>query len=166
MRVEKDSAQRLWKFTLNGGAPALLFANIDSIGYHSWMDSTHLLLFMLGTPEKLYEANIHKDSKKDLELVTTSPGRSLRNKYFMNKADTAHWEIDQARLGFHRLYKMAPSLKGKEDFDIFRNQYILMGNGSFIYSYQMPDGLADPYNPDKLILQEWKLATDLAASGI
>jgi hypothetical protein len=179
VRVEKDSAQRLWKFPLNGASPVLLFKNIDSIGYHSWMDSTHVLLFILGTPpsklhdtdmpgtpEKLIEQNIHHDSKNDLELVINNPGRSLRNKYFVNKTDTAHWEIDQARLGFHRLYKIAPTLKGKEDFDIYQNQIILMGTGSKIYAYTIELGVSNPFDPDKVIFHEWQLAADLADSGI
>jgi Tol biopolymer transport system component len=31
VRVEKDSAQRLWKFPVAGGPPLLVFKNIDSI---------------------------------------------------------------------------------------------------------------------------------------
>ncbi len=166
VQVEKDSAQRLWKFPLNGGAPTLLFKNIDSIGYHSWMDSTHLLLFLLGSPEKLYEANIHKDSKKDLELVTPSPGRTLKGKYFVNKKDSVNWEICQARLGFHRFYNMAFTLKGKEDFDLLENKIILMGSGTKMYAYAIPEGTANPYDPGKVTFHEWQLAADLSEYGI
>jgi hypothetical protein len=53
IRVERDSAQRLWSFALDGTDPELLFEGIKPVGYHAWVDSTTVALFLLGTPNAL-----------------------------------------------------------------------------------------------------------------
>jgi hypothetical protein len=51
VRVEADSAQRLWRFALRGDeAPALLIEKIQPVGYHVWASDVMLGLFVLGAP--------------------------------------------------------------------------------------------------------------------
>src|SRR4051812_45191978 len=57
IRVEKDSAQRLWSFTLNGRDPRIVLTDIKPVGYHTWIDTTHVALFVLGSPNSLVLAN-------------------------------------------------------------------------------------------------------------
>src|SRR5258706_14141105 len=46
IRVEADGTQRLWRFTLEGGAPELVLPCIKPVGYHAWADSHTLALFV------------------------------------------------------------------------------------------------------------------------
>lgn len=51
VRVEADSAQRLWRFSLRGDeAPALLLEKIQPVGYHVWASDVTLGLYVLGAP--------------------------------------------------------------------------------------------------------------------
>lgn len=51
VRVEPDSAQRLWQFALRGDeAPKLLFEKIQPVGYHVWASDVMLGLYVLGGP--------------------------------------------------------------------------------------------------------------------
>ena len=58
VRVEADGTQRLWKFPLAGGEPALLLENIKPVGYHLWLDDHRLVLFILGRPNTLQLADV------------------------------------------------------------------------------------------------------------
>jgi hypothetical protein len=53
IRVEADGTQRLWRFTLEGGAPELVLPGIKPVGYHAWADGRTLALFVLGSPASL-----------------------------------------------------------------------------------------------------------------
>ncbi|HEY6220023.1 MAG TPA: hypothetical protein VIV65_08190 [Gemmatimonadaceae bacterium] len=74
IRVEKDSTQRLWSFTLSGKDPQIVLTDIKPVGYHTWIDSTHLALFVLGQPNSLVLANTRTGKS---EVVAHDVGRSL-----------------------------------------------------------------------------------------
>ncbi len=144
--VEKDSTQRLWKFPIQGGPPILVMKNTDSIGYYCWTDLKNLLLFRLGNPEKLYEANTDKDRRDWSYMVTKKPGRillsdSLHNGYYVNKNDSAQWFIavefkntePLAKCGIITGRNLIQTLPGKEDFCIWKNRVLFMGNNSSLY---------------------------------
>src|SRR3954468_14136326 len=57
IRVEKDSTQRLWSFDWQGGDPKLVLEAVKPVGYHTWIDSTTLALFVLGQPNALVVAS-------------------------------------------------------------------------------------------------------------
>src|SRR5262245_65048568 len=44
IRVEKDSTQRLWSFTLSGTDPQVILPALKPVGYHAWLDADHLAL--------------------------------------------------------------------------------------------------------------------------
>src|SRR5437764_409168 len=53
IRVERDSTQRLWSFRVDGTDPRLVFTDIKPVGYHAWVDSTTVAMFLLGSPNTL-----------------------------------------------------------------------------------------------------------------
>jgi hypothetical protein len=53
IRVEADSAQRLWRFDDRGGNPRVLLPAIRPVGYQAWIDLNSLALFVLGSPATL-----------------------------------------------------------------------------------------------------------------
>ncbi len=73
VRVELDSTQRLWAFAWDGSHPRLLLPGIKPVGYHAWLDSTTLALFVLGTPATLQLADL-RTGKSD--TVARDIGRS------------------------------------------------------------------------------------------
>lgn len=78
VRVERDSTQRLWRFSRAVGeraAPAVILPGIKPVGYFAWLDSTRVALYVLGSPNTLQIADVTAGSA---EVVTTSVGRSLQ----------------------------------------------------------------------------------------
>ena len=57
IRVEADSTQRLWSFRLDGSDPRLVFETIKPVGYHAWVDTTTVAMFVLGKPNALVLAD-------------------------------------------------------------------------------------------------------------
>jgi dipeptidyl aminopeptidase/acylaminoacyl peptidase len=75
IRVEPDKTQRLWRFPLDGGEPALILTDIKPVGYHAWVDDNTLALFILGPPATLQIA----DTKTGKAAVAAKDiGRSLQ----------------------------------------------------------------------------------------
>lgn len=73
VRVEADSTQRLWAFDLDGSHPRLLLPGVKPVGYHAWIDSVTVAVFVLGTPATLQLADL-RSGKAD--TVVRDVGRS------------------------------------------------------------------------------------------
>jgi hypothetical protein len=74
IRVEKDSAQRLWSLSPDGNAGRPVLADIKPVGYHTWINDHLLALFVLGSPNALVLADT-RTSRRD--TVARDIGRSL-----------------------------------------------------------------------------------------
>lgn len=74
IRVEADSTQRLWSFRLDGSDPRLVFDGIKPVGYHVWVDSTTVAMFLLGRPNALVLADTRGGA---VDTVARDVGRSL-----------------------------------------------------------------------------------------
>jgi WD40-like Beta Propeller Repeat len=74
IRVEKDSTQRLWSFTLNGTDDRLVLPDIKPVGYYAWLSPFHLALFVLGTPNSLLLVDMRTESE---QVLARDIGRSL-----------------------------------------------------------------------------------------
>jgi WD40 repeat protein len=74
VRVEPDSTQRLWSFAMDGSDPRLVLRTIKPVGYHAWLDSSHLALFVLGRPATLQVAEV---GSEHVDTVARDIGRSL-----------------------------------------------------------------------------------------
>ena len=75
VRVEQDTNQRLWRFTMEGMDPDLLLPNIAPVGYHEWANPEKVLLFVLGSPPTLQTANVLTGNS---EVLTENIGRILK----------------------------------------------------------------------------------------
>jgi hypothetical protein len=76
--VERDSAQRLWKFPLKGGVPACIMNKVDSIGYHCWINKDSVALFVLTKPA--FTLQIADIRSQETYTVADSIGRCMRMK--------------------------------------------------------------------------------------
>ena len=98
VRVEHDSAQRLWAFNAEGGAPVLLLPGIAPVGYHLWLDGHTLALFVLGNPNTLQIADTQTG---DARTIAHNIGQSLQRVpggsrfSFLLRADSV-WYLETA----------------------------------------------------------------------
>ncbi|MDQ6926314.1 MAG: prolyl oligopeptidase family serine peptidase, partial [Candidatus Eremiobacteraeota bacterium] len=76
IRVERDSTQRLWRFTMRGDSATLVLERVKPVGYHVWADDSTLALFVLGKPATLQIASARTGNAR---VVASSIGRSLQN---------------------------------------------------------------------------------------
>lgn len=85
IRVEVDSAQRLWRIGLGGagagaaggasaGGESVILPDIDPVGYHAWANDTTLALFVLGSPATLQIAH---PGTGDGRVVASEIGRGI-----------------------------------------------------------------------------------------
>jgi hypothetical protein len=74
VRVEPDSTQRLWSFALDGSDPRLVVRSVKPVGYHVWLDSNHVALYVLGKPATLQIAELPSER---VDTAARDIGRSL-----------------------------------------------------------------------------------------
>ena len=89
MRVEADSAQRLWRFPDTGAAPSVLLPNIRPVGYFAWLDMNRLALFVLGSPATLQIGDVRTGRA---QVAATNIGRSLQRVPGGSRASFLHRE--------------------------------------------------------------------------
>jgi Tol biopolymer transport system component len=75
IRVEADSTQRLWRFTLDGKQSELVLSGVKPVGYHAWAGDRTLVLFVLGQPATLQIADTRTGTA---EIVARGVGRSIQ----------------------------------------------------------------------------------------
>lgn len=74
--VEKDSAQRVWKFPLMGGVPVCIMDKVKQIGYYCWINNDSMAIYVLTKPAfTLQIANVHTQQSA---VIADSIGRCMR----------------------------------------------------------------------------------------
>ena len=106
IRVEADSAQRLWSFALDGSNPQLLLTALKPVGYHAWLSPSRLLTFVLGTPATMHL--IDSDGGKD-EIRARDIGRALQR--IPGRDAFSYTQRDSAKA----LWITAQSVSGESD---------------------------------------------------
>jgi hypothetical protein len=76
IRVEADSAQRLWRFPGDGSEPSVVLADVKPVGYHAWGSGNLLALFVLGSPATLQVADARTGTAR---VIAEGIGRSLQS---------------------------------------------------------------------------------------
>ncbi len=151
VRVERDSAQRLWAFNAAGRAPVLLLPDIAPVGYHLWLDDHTLALFVLGSPNSLQIADtqsgigrtIAHDIGRSLQRV---PGSSRFS--FLLHADSA-WYLETADPAapdgaLQRVAKMPR----RADYVVWESSTALLtAAGTIVYRLDLTAGPAATWAP-------------------
>src|ERR1051325_1600827 len=162
VRVEKDSAQRLWKFPLGGGPPELVMKNVDSIGYHCWINNDTVVMFILTDPFTLQLANVQT---QQTTVVSDSIGKSLVRFRMIRSAGTLFIRSVRGKnmicftpLKFFRKNKFEVNEvialpEGSEYFCFYNNCLFCAVGGKIFMSEMMKDS-------------GWTQIADLTASGI
>lgn len=74
VRVERDSAQRLWQFGLDGKPDRPILDSIKPVGYHTWLAKDTVFLFVLGTPATLRRADVARGTA---DILASDIGRTI-----------------------------------------------------------------------------------------
>ena len=74
VRVERDSTQRLWEFTLDGKAVKPLLDSIKPVGYQAWFNADTVFVFVLGQPVTLRRAELASGTA---QIVAHDIGRAI-----------------------------------------------------------------------------------------
>jgi dipeptidyl aminopeptidase/acylaminoacyl peptidase len=77
VRTEMDKTQRLWRFNLDGSNPQVILENVKPVGYHVWIDATHLALFVLGGQGQPNTLQLADTATGTADVIDTNIGRSL-----------------------------------------------------------------------------------------
>jgi dipeptidyl aminopeptidase/acylaminoacyl peptidase len=138
IRVERDSAQRLWRIPLDGAPSSVILANIKPVGYHAWGDAGALALFVLGSPNSLQIA----DSRTGTATVATQRiGRALARipgtnaVSFVDKSADQEWWITKYDFATAEMTRIARTLPGVEDYAWAPDGALLCGREGHLFQW-------------------------------
>ncbi len=141
VQTEMDKTQRLYRFDAQGRNPQLILTDIKPVGYHAWIDSDRLGLFVLGQPNSLQLASV-KTGKG--EVVANGIGRSLhripgtRAISFVHREPSGEFWIKQIDVDSKKIDPLTKVVDGNNERDMAwmpDGKTILMSGGSKIYSW-------------------------------
>ncbi len=159
IRVEPDSAQRLWSFTLDGRDPQLVVRTIKPVGYHAWLDATHVAVYVLGKPATLQVVDLRTEHA---DTVARNVDRSLstiaaETISFVQQQPDGGLMLERLTLdamtGSSRVTPIAPLPAGAAFVVWTAGGVALTGAGTKVYALK----------PGQT---EWALAADLAGEGL
>jgi tricorn protease-like protein len=142
VRVEADGTQRLWKFPLAGGTPALILEKIKPVGYHLWIDDHTLALFILGKPNTLQIVDTRTGKA---EVIAENPGRILRRiphqdkLSFVHKISDQEWIIKAFDLKTRKTTEVVKTFPGVEDYAWTPAGVLLMARESKLFERKKAD---------------------------
>lgn len=155
IRVEADSTQRLWSFTMTGEDPQLVFPDIAPAGYHAWLDDDTAALFVLGRPATLVIADVGGGSRTQAHDIGRSlhriPGRTAVS-YLHQDGGVRRIRVLDIATGAAR--DLATPLPGAADYAWTPAGILLMGTGSTLYAF------------DPMTDSDWREVADLAGAGV
>ena len=156
VRVERDSAQRLWWFDSHGGNPRLLLPDLKPVGYHAWLGGQQLALFVLGSPATLQLASL---SNSHPDVVAQNVGRAVQKipgwngVSFVQRMDDSTAFVE--RVGSDKAVKSIAKLLPGAEYHAWTQRGALLGTaGSKVYEWTPIDG------------GTWRLVIDLSQRGL
>jgi hypothetical protein len=141
IRLEKDGAQKLHKYSLRNGESEVLIEEII-IGYHVWADDNTIVSSVLEDGG----LSLYSSSIKDMShsLIQKNIGRSLHRIpnsdliSFISKEDENRWEIKSYDLKSGKIEGIMGTLSKSEDMCWLPDGSILMGVDNILYKFK-PD---------------------------
>lgn len=136
--IQRDSGEQdLGKYPIEGGDPIVLVSTLI-VGYHAWINSESLFLFVLGDTLTLHQYDLN--SKRDA-IVAKTIGRSLHKipktsaMSFVHKTSDKEWLIRKINEN-GSIETIVPTLPGREDLTWTPDGKILMSDGKKLFYYQ------------------------------
>lgn len=138
IRVEADSAQRLWRLPLDASAPSVLFPDIKPVGYFAQSDDSTWAMFVLGSPATLQVATIGRSGST---VMASNIGRSLhripgttRVSYVQKSA--SGWYIMQLDPLTKKVDTLTKTIDRSEDLAWVDSTTIVMGQGTRLFAWR------------------------------
>ena len=72
-----DGTQLLVRYDLDGSNARVIFENVKPVGYHAWIDATHVAMFILGGQGQPATLQIGDTATGKAEVVDSGIGRSI-----------------------------------------------------------------------------------------
>lgn len=161
IHVENDR-QKLWRYPLqhknDTRLPASeLLSNVEPVGYQAWIDSEHVILFVLGQPNTLQLANVKKQTSKILDQDVGPSLYAIPNTNLMSystsvgKGDDIRWTLKSYN-PINMVIKVLTTLpKGAYYYGWSGDGKVLAAVDSQIYQWDM----LTPHAP-------WKIFADVS----
>jgi dipeptidyl aminopeptidase/acylaminoacyl peptidase len=158
IRVEADSTQRLWRFTLDGQQPELVLERIKPVGYHAWARDHMLALFVLGQPATLQLADTRTG---DAEVVARGINRSIQRIprrgtiSFVDKDEDGSLMVRELDPVSRNITTLTAAVPGAKEADLAwtPDGMLLMADKDVLYGWREND-------------KAWRRLADLAALGM
>ena len=164
IRVEVDSTQRLWRFSLDGKQPEVVLADVKPVGYHAWADDHTLVLFVLGQPATLQLADTRTGKA---EILVRGIGRSIQRmpggtiSFVEREAASGNGDaVPKLRIReldpvTRRITPLVDAVSGAREADCVwtPDGLLLMAMGDVLYGWHKGDA-------------GWRRIADLAALGL
>lgn len=141
---ETGGEQRLWKFPLSKkGKPQLVLKSVKPVGYHVWVDTDALVLFVLGAKGKPHTLQLASAKADKGKVLAQEPGRCFSHVpktnqtiSFVHKPKNGQWKIKQLEVATEKITDITPTLKGSEDYAWTKKGSIIMGQGTKLFVWQ------------------------------
>jgi hypothetical protein len=136
--------QRLWRFNADGKSPALILADVNPVGYHAWIDSDRLVLFVLGAQGKPATLQIASVKTGKAEIAAEGIGRSLHRipgsmlASFVQREPSGEFWIKQIDIASKKIDPLVKTAEGNSERDYAwmpDGKTILMSAGTKIMSW-------------------------------
>jgi len=149
VRQETDGTQRLWRFDLDGSNPRLVLENVKQIGYHAWIDDTHLALFVLGGQGQPNTLQLANTTTGNTEVVDKGIGRALQIRprtgtlTYVSKPESGHWVIKELNPQTRAIVTLTETVDENVSEDFTWHQarpWLLMAKGTKIFGWNAQGG--------------------------
>ncbi|MCC7055003.1 MAG: M20/M25/M40 family metallo-hydrolase [Gemmatimonadaceae bacterium] len=151
VRVERDSAQHLWRLPLSAdGRAERLVGRVKPVGYYAWVDA-QVAMFVLGAPATL---QVMDTVSGRLDTIARDIGRGVKRVpgtgrvSFVQRAG-AQWFIDEVDLATRVVTRLVPTLPGAEEYAWLDSTTIVAGSGTTLQVWTRNQ-------------QGWSVAADLS----
>lgn len=138
--IQRDNGKQDLGQYLIGGGPATVLINNLKVGYHTWIDASSLLLFVLAdSTNNLHYYNL---ATKENTIIAQKPGRSLHkipNQQvfsFIDKSNPEQWVIKQFDPATKAINAIVNTVGKSEDICWTSSGYILTSDGEKLYAYK------------------------------
>lgn len=137
IRVERDSAQHLWRMPLTpDGKAERLVGRIKPVGYYAWVDSK-VVMYVLGAPNTLQLVDtisgrtdtIARDVGRGVKRV---PGTTRVS--YVQKAG-AQWFIDEVDVHTRTVSRITATLPSAEEYAWVDSTTMIAGSGTLLKQY-------------------------------
>lgn len=135
----REGAQPLIAFPIDGGQPDLIYEDGEKVGYHAWIDSDNVAMFLLGSPNFLQIANLKDQTSL---RVADNIGRSLYKIpnqdaiSFSQSKEEALNIIMRYNLKTGKTESIVPMLEGNSFYAWTSSGMLVMGVGSKLYGFR------------------------------